>query len=260
MAGTSWAGASGLCIAGSGHSPASVSSYAACLSPASPPGSSPGPFWECCGGKGGVKGLWSPGTAHTPIPAPPDDSLRGLPAQGLLLPQLLQHPGPAGGQRVPHLLRHPVSGAQGPGRGTGQGRGSERAARERPACVHCSVRALGPGQGLPGGCRPKQVRHLQKVASRRGWGTLQSDPHPPERGPVCPWRTTVACPPLGRGPGPRAPCVQSLWYQSRSSRPECPVTKGMWWAATRDQAWRWGPGTSPAETPPFIQYFFKSMI
>lgn len=144
-----------------------------------------------------MKGLWSPGTAHTLIPAPPDDSLRGLPAQGLLLPQLLQHPGPAGGQRVPHLLRHPVSGARGPGRGTGQGRGSERAVREKPACVRSSVRALGPGQGLPGGCGPKEVRHLRKVTSRRVWGTLQSDPHPPGRGPVCPWRTTVACPPGG---------------------------------------------------------------
>lgn len=70
----------------------------------------------------------------------------------------------------------------------------------------------------------------------------------------------MACHPLGRGLGPGAPGVQSLWCQSRSSRPECPVTKGMWWAATGDQAWRWGPGASPAEAPPFIQYFFKSMI
>lgn len=220
----------------------SVSSCPACLSPPSPLGSSSRPCWECCWGKGGVKGLRSPGAAHTPIPVLPDDGLRGLPAQGLLLPQLLQHPGPAGGQRVPHLLRHPVSGARGPERGVGQGRGPERTAREGPVCVHSSVSALGPGRGLPGGSGPKEGRGLRKVTSRRGWGTLQSNPHPPGQGPVCPWRTAVACPPLERGSGPGAPGMQSLWCQSRSSRPECPLYKGVWWAATGDQAWRWGPG------------------
>lgn len=40
---------------------------------------------------------------------PPDDSLRRLPAQRLLLPQLVQPPRPAGGRSLPHLLWHPVS-------------------------------------------------------------------------------------------------------------------------------------------------------
>lgn len=242
VTGTSWAGASGLCIAGSRHLPGTASSP---VLPAptlrhlsvlhlGPAGSA------VAGGRG--EGSLEPGAAHTPIPVPPDDGLRGLPAQGLLLPQLLQHPGPAGGQCVPHLLRHPVSGARGPARGMGQGRGSERTAREQPVCIHSSVRALGPGWGLPGGCGPKEGRGLLKITSRRGWGTLQSNPHPPGQGAVCPWRMAVACPPLERRPGPSAPGVQSLWCQSCSSRPECPLYKGVWWAATGNQAWRWGPG------------------
>lgn len=40
---------------------------------------------------------------------PADDGLRGFPPQGLLLQELFQHPGPAGGQRFSHLLRDPVS-------------------------------------------------------------------------------------------------------------------------------------------------------
>lgn len=37
------------------------------------------------------------------LPLSLDDHLWSLPAQRLLLPQLLQHPGPAGGSRVAHL-------------------------------------------------------------------------------------------------------------------------------------------------------------
>lgn len=49
------------------------------------------------------------GSVCVSVCLPADDCLRGLPPQGLLLQELFQHPGPAGGQRFSHLLRHPVS-------------------------------------------------------------------------------------------------------------------------------------------------------
>lgn len=69
----------------------------------------------CCGSKRwceGVSGAWT-GTTHAGVSLclPADDCLWGFPAQGLFLPELLQHLGPAGGQRIPHLLWHPVSRA-----------------------------------------------------------------------------------------------------------------------------------------------------
>lgn len=59
-----------------------------------------------------VCGTWAEVT-YTPVSLslPADDSLWGFPTQGLFLPELFQHPGPAGGQRVPHLLWHSVSRA-----------------------------------------------------------------------------------------------------------------------------------------------------
>lgn len=95
----------------------------AVLGPASPSAvlPAPGPLTAlqlappkgCCGRRGrheGVSGAWA-GTTHDRVSLclPADDCLWGFPTQGLFLPKLLQHLGPAGGQRVPHFLWHPVS-------------------------------------------------------------------------------------------------------------------------------------------------------
>lgn len=91
-----------------------------------------------------MRGLWARARAtHTGVSLslPADDCLWGFSAQGLLLPELLQHPGPAGGQRVPHLLWHPVSGPPQPTTGHAASKGCQR------------------GQPNPGGpaCRTTEV-------------------------------------------------------------------------------------------------------
>lgn len=67
---------------------------------------------QCLGSSPGMRmqEAWRLGRSLThALSLPADDCLWGFPAQGLVLPELLQHLGPAGGQRVPHLLWHPVS-------------------------------------------------------------------------------------------------------------------------------------------------------
>lgn len=100
-------------------------------------------LWGAVGGRvgGGISGAWT-GTTHAGVSLclPADDCLWGFLAQGLLLPELLQHLGPASGQRVPHLLWHPVSRSPQPcGHATRNGCQDMKSLQRPPAPIHGSA-------------------------------------------------------------------------------------------------------------------------